>query len=726
MADITITRTIVLPEEASVSMLVRDRFDIPSEDGKRQSMFSPYHPRIIHDDEGVISEDNGALRIRPKSRPGWGTSSLVYGPFAREGGLTFATVLLNGHNASQTDSDLQSAATRINQWLQDNASSNPAKRAWRWLSDGERRRTMRQFRQWRKNAQVAQSAELPQIDENLAVGWFDEAGAKRGGNPLLNGSALVMRAAGAANGTLCALSSQQLVEAVPDMMNVPICLVTVLRPTGAAYYAASIGQVGGLPDLSEMRPIAIDTSNSSKTVYAGIDQSVLGQGGFNVSTRVFDARIARVGAWQHWYGTAHLADNLRGKGALESNSAETDQHWKVRGTLWRTPDGTVGSDDNYAQTDAPAPNGLIHTQISSDSTSARVALYWRVDKTGNGWRVILSPFGSVVQCSILGSWIKIGSTKTGLKLNQTQALQIRDNGDMVGIDLDGELLFEFDDRLNGSERGIGFALSKGAKLHNLESHARSIKLPDRFGLEMPYVPKPGIMTVWDELTGNGEPLHRSKTTMGAREWQMTLGEGEFQRDLRGTEVLASTITPNPGRSLYTFNWHDIAFASLAVDIMPPGTARGQGERGRGGLVFWQDPENYIVISTWLDDSYAGASISSFYRLNGVEEMFDTVWTNVGRRIEWGKSYNLRADFDGAVFMIYLNNKPVLYRAVSDVYPEQRPVKIKRVGLAVNWEWGDDTGSLFENFVARGGDRLAEATRISFGDALNGSADLPQQ
>ena len=233
------------------------------------------------------------------------------------------------------------------------------------------------------------------------------------------------------------------------------------------------------------------------------------------------------------------------------------------------------------------------------------------------------------------------------------------------------------------------------------------------------MPQPGVMTVWDELTGNGEPLHRSKTSIGQREWQMSLGEGELQRDLRGTEVLASTITPNPGRSIYTFNWHDIAFASTSVDIIPPGTARGQGERGRGGLVFWEDADNYIVISTWLDDSYSGASVSAFFHLNGSEELYDSIGTNVGREIDWGKPYNLRADFDGATFVVYLNQKPVLYRALSDIYPKQQPLKIRRVGLAVNWEWGDDTGSLFENFVARGADRMIEATRISFSQNMNG-------
>ena len=715
MADIT--RTIVLPEEDSVSMLVRDRFDIPSEDGKRLSMYSPYHPRIVNDTEGVISEDNGALRIRPKTNPGWGTSSLAYGPFARETGLTFATILLNGHNASQSDELMQPYSTRIRHWLHGSGDMGAGRRVWQWMLNGQRRRTISQFRRWKAIDRRRQQGNVARLDENLAVGWF----ADTQGNPLEKGSVMVMRSAGAHNGTLCTVNNRRLVGVVPDMMNVPICLVTVLREKGAAYYAASLAGAVGLTEFPELRPIGIDTSGSAKSVYAGIDQSVLGQVGFEVSTRVHDVRIARVGSWTDWYGTAQVADSLLGKGDLAGNSAETDQNWQVRGYIERTPQGAIGHRDNFAQLHADEPNGLIHVQIDCQM-GGRVALYWRIDKRGDGWRIIMSTQGTAVQCSILGSWITVGSMRGGLKPGQTHNLQIRDDGDAIGIDLDGETLFDLEDGLHASETGIGFALTAGVVLHHLEAHPRTITLPQRFGMRLPYTPKPGMMTLWDELTGNGEALENSTTVVGDQAWQKTLGKGRIMRVLGGAQVEANPQNPNPGRTLYTVNWNDVAFASLSADIVPPGTARGQNERGRGGLVFWQDKNNYIVIGTWLDDSYGGASVSSFYRLNGFEEIYDAVWTNVGNKIKWGEPYNLRCDFDGAVLVAYLNNQPVLYRALTDIYPKQEPIKIRRVGLAINWEWGDDTGSLFENFVARGADRLVEQTRVGFRTEpiLNGS------
>ena len=137
-----------------------------------------------------------------------------------------------------------------------------------------------------------------------------------------------------------------------------------------------------------------------------------------------------------------------------------------------------------------------------------------------------------------------------------------------------------------------------------------------------------------------------------------------------------------------------------MEITPPGTKRGEWEFGRGGLVFWQDDDNQLIVNTWLDDFYDGTSISSFFHLRGFEEIYDAVWTNVGRRVQWGVPYRLRVAFDGNHYIIYVNGEPVLGRSITDVYPQFDRLAIRRVGLAANWEWGNDTGSLSKQFVAR--------------------------
>jgi hypothetical protein len=57
-------------------------------------------------------------------------------------------------------------------------------------------------------------------------------------------------------------------------------------------------------------------------------------------------------------------------------------------------------------------------------------------------------------------------------------------------------------------------------------------------------------------------------------------------------------------------------------------------------------------------------------------------------------------FDGLRFVAYINEEPLLYRALTDVYPECPGLRIRRVGVTANWEWGNDTGSTFENFAGR--------------------------
>ena len=41
-----------------------------------------------------------------------------------------------------------------------------------------------------------------------------------------------------------------------------------------------------------------------------------------------------------------------------------------------------------------------------------------------------------------------------------------------------------------------------------------------------------------------------------------------------------------------------------ADVLP-GTGPGQGQRGRGGLVFGQDQDNLLIVNTWMDDEYGG-------------------------------------------------------------------------------------------------------------------------
>ena len=51
----------------------------------------------------------------------------------------------------------------------------------------------------------------------------------------------------------------------------------------------------------------------------------------------------------------------------------------------------------------------------------------------------------------------------------------------------------------------------------------------------------------------------------------------------------------------------------------------------------------------------------------------------------------------------LTNRTVLYRALTDVYLWASALSINRLGIVANWEWGNDTGSGFSNFIGRTSD-----------------------
>ena len=167
-------------------------------------------------------------------------------------------------------------------------------------------------------------------------------------------------------------------------------------------------------------------------------------------------------------------------------------------------------------------------------------------------------------------------------------------------------------------------------------------------------------------------------------------------------VRADRHRPNPGRTLYTTAWDDPTFADVEVDLLPPGTARSQGQGSRGGLVLWQDAGSYVVVNLWVDDSptHNGSAVSLFCSTGGHERMANAVWSNVGRRVTWGRRSTLRVASDGDHLAVRLDGQPVLHRRIRDLYPWASRLSITRVGLAVNREWGDDTGTTFFDFRAR--------------------------
>ncbi len=657
------------------------------------------------DVEKLIAIDNGALRIQPMLTPGWGRQGIAYGPYTRTNGLAFAVFLVNCHNTSQAER-IESLRERLHRWLLGSETEKPLKRLWRWFKSPQKRWMGRQLLWWIRTApEFAKYFHVPSLDENLAIGWFPQEVPR---NPLSEGNGFIIHATGAENGELWTRVGKNMLSAFKGLKNLQTYYIVVLREKGAAYYAASVANACGLGAYPNMRPIAIDAFNDDSQVYAAFYQSVLGQIGFRIDTRVYGAQVAEIPALTTWYGTAQAADSLTGDGKLNDVTAERGGKWQVwQGCYERTPKGTIAREaDSVAVLDCGSSSGLIHLVVETPTKATDVSLLWRVRDRNNYWSFQASGDRCRLRMQENGKWETLAASNLWfLQPNAINSLQILDEGKTFSLYLNGKLVFtkRFVDSRLQTATAIGIAATEANSnlyFQALEAHPPSVPIPQELDLGCPREAKGTKVVIADNFAAPAQDLAGTTTSIGEKVWQQEMGMGAIAlTGNNSAKVQADRQNPNPGRTAYTLAWDNPNFAELEVEITPPGNSRGQREKGRGGLIFWQDANNYIIINNWLDDCYGGASISSFFYLKGFEELYDAVWTNVGDRITWGVSHKLRIVFDGMNYMVYVNNEPVLYRALTDVYPDTVKLAINRVGIVANWEWGNDTGSIFENFVA---------------------------
>ncbi len=651
------------------------------------------------DREKTIAIDHHALRFQPLIQPGWGRQGIAYGKYKRTPGLAIAVLLLNGHNTSQAET-IEWLYRRIPRWLKGSETESVTTRMMALLTGKHKQGIWRRFLSWlRMAAEVTKFFPLPKIDDNLAVGWFADAVPY---NPTESGNCFIVRATGAENGELLARVGNDLLSVFRGLQNVPVYYAVILRQRGAVYYAASIPQVYGLAVYPQLRPVAIDPLDCEETIYAGIHQSVLGQIGFRAYTRVYGVKVTTIPQLDTWYGTAHVADTLTGEGNLTAIAPEKGGSWQVlAGNFQRTPQGLSAREDGSLAIITPqTTTGLIHLEITADW-----GIIWRFQDRDNYW--CCRCYGEQIYLQIVEAGKTSDIFQSGDDFLQAQTvnyLQILDDGREIRIYLNGELIGDrsvTDERLaTATGMGIISFNANANYLKNFEAHPRTVTLPE-LDLGSPWWREGTKIVIQDDFQAWQGDLAGKSTPKGDRVWQKTLGKGAIAIEESSiARVQASVEHPNPERTAYTVAWDDPHFADVEVTIIPPGKERGKGEKGRGGLIFWQDQDNYIIINTWLDDFYEGESISCFFRIAGFEEVYDAVWSNIGQAIAFGRPYTLRVVFDGNNYTVRVNHQTVLYRALSDVYPWVTALDINRLGIAVNWEWGDDTGSGFNNFIVR--------------------------
>ncbi len=669
--------------------LVRDEFDKPVGRGHVVgSAGTRGQPRRGTDVEGVLSIDHGALRLSPLIVPGWGRVALAHGPLPTDPGLGASVLMLNAHNAADT-LPMGPFLRRVVRWLLGNEVDRLPTRLIRWPGAPRREPVGRRLRRWRHR----QGLEGATPDENLAVGLF----ASPAGGPAPGDQAFVVRTAGPANGQLTVQVSGTALPVVESLQNVPFLYVALVTETGTLYAVSSLSGAAGAAGYPLMRPLAIDPSPPPAAAHLGVHQRVVDQEGFSSDTRVFAVRAAHVPEAATWCSTAASADRLTGRGALAGRTAERGGAWQVDdGELELHADGAGGQGTALLATSVDV--GLAKVTLDLGA-GGRAGLAWRCDREQELSEVVLdrgtgslrvAPGEGPAQEAILEPAPSASTT-----------LQLRATGQGVAIVADGrELLRVPGLALPGPGGQIGVTVGSGARASDFEVHATSVPVPALLG-QAPPCPSEGGHVVVDEPFSSAAHDLDGYARDGDATWSRTSGTGRFEVDPEvGARAVGSVASPVAGRTAYTVAWPEPGGADVAVTICPPGGRRGEGHACRAGLVFVQDDRNQLLVNTWLADDYGGASISVFPRVAGLEDVYDAVWTNVGDRISWGRPYELRVAFDGVRFLASVDGEPVLYRAISDLYPSVESLQVTRVGIVTNWEWGLDTGSTFRRFTAR--------------------------
>ena len=656
------------------------------------------------DRESVMSIDHGALRIEPLVRPGWARAGIAYGPYRRRNGLAFGALLLNGHNISRTQPLPDELRMRLSRWLAGSETEGRRDRIWQWLRSPQKRFAWRRLRQWLRSARGL--FQIPVLEENLAVGWFP---TETPADPLQQGNALIVHAVVPEGGELWARLDSGVLKSVRGLQNVPVYYLIVLRERGAAYYAASVPGVPHLPAWPMMRLVAVDMSSSDEMVHAGIHQSVLGEIGFRADTRVYGTQVGVLPEFGQWYGSAHAADLLVGEGPLHLSPAAKGGCWEVvEGAFQRCERGATGPGaPSTVVLDGGSSSGLIHLLVETDAKPVgEVGVVWRFQDGDNYWCFVASSQGCRLALREGGRWSRFPWSKGGRLLpHAVNALQVADDGETIRLHLNGDLVYGMaltDGRLQEAT-GVGIHATGGdggTRLRAFEAHPREIPIPGGLDFDAHRLRLGAREVVREDFEGSPADLAGHSSTVGARRWRRDVGHGVIELTGQGSaRVSGSPQRPCPGRTVYTVEWSNPEFADVEATITPPGLRKKMKEKGRAGLVFWQDARNYITLSAFVED-WPAMSIAAFFQWRGFEELFDAVWSNVGNRMHWGVPHDFRVIFDGQRFQAAINGEPVLYRNLRDVYPEWNDFRVRRVGIVANWEWGNDTGSLFQNFRVR--------------------------
>jgi hypothetical protein len=679
------------PAPVAGALKLRDDFSDARDSGAViGSVGAEGHVRRGIDVEGAFSIDNGALRVAPLVTSGFNRAVLGYGPFERKAGLAFAVYMLNGHNTAQAEPLPDTFFGRVNLWLLGSRMYSRWQQMKEWLASAHVRRVLHQCRRW---WHTAKGRPVQRLDENLALGWFENVATP---DPRTQGNVFVMHALGPENGELWVGESAHRTRALRGVQNLPLYYVAVLRPQGCVYYVAGADETIGPSAYPWLRPIGVDPGPRSNKVHVCIQQSVLGQIGWRLDSRVYGVRVAELAGYEAWCGGAHAADRF-------ADDRRNHDQAELGGTWQMLRDESGSSAASIAVLDPGAPSGLVVAQAPLTANAPMLGLVWRCVDERNHWRMELRGDTCEIVVVIAGqrqvlASVQLDKPATGA----ARRLQVMDDGARTMAYVDGQPLAHkwiADARLcDATKVGVACAGSlRGTEgFASFEAHPRQLRLPAVFDMGAPWIRKGSRTVVSDDFSGERGDIDGRTTPVGNKRWERLLGTGVFE--LTGDGKARVRATPQqrcPDRTAYCIDWPHQQFADLEVTITPPGTAPGQRQYTTTGFILYQDPDNFITLNAYRSDSYPGGSVSTFFRLGGYEDIYDAIWSNIADRVYYGRPLRLRLCCDGLQYVVFINDEAVLYRALRDVYRDTPPFVINKVGLLANWEFSTDTGSTFE-------------------------------
>ncbi len=607
--------------------------------------------RIVDPEHVVSGADRTRLTIAPVCRALPGRVQVLDGPVPLRPGLVATGRVLPAHAGSE-DVPIEPLRVRLRVWVTGSGYDHLLTRLRGLVTRPRREPHLRRLRRWvaMRPRRHARPAHL----DNLSVGLFAPGDSA---HPL---AGLTFHATGPTNAALFACSADRRLELLGSVANVGLTWLVAVSGDGLLVGAGSVAGNGLLATEPECSPLALfPVPAAIGEVLSGVSVAAVGQHGFSTDTIVTDQRIVP--------GPDPLPTGGEGFPGWAC--------WRDRGTGAFAASTLLGE-----------PPGLV--RLSRDRADGELVISWRGDQGELAARYD----GTDVELTV------------GAQRAATHVPLLRGAVELHLVVLPGAVaVYLLGDTISASVRVSTGPGDGGGELRAASGGSGQVGVvafPRR--IAAPLLPPTDLLTdpqwtVTQSFDGPPRATLASLATDDGRRWQRWCGERDFV--IGGDGLILTPGGDARGRTIWAVPWDDPHGAAVAVGLVPAGRGPGEGAHCAAGVALGSDADNVLLVNAWADDSYGGGSVSSFLRLDGWEEVYDAVWVNVGDRVRPGHPIELGVRFDGDRYLVALDGRVVLERAVSDVYPAHPPLAVRGLGILANWEWGSDSGSLVRYFRA---------------------------